>query len=326
MDPMLRGSSCWNALIVAILALASSHARAEGVALIASEPLGEMSEVYEVRPDTPLAAPVGRFQHLPGASVQAVVLPGSRTVLAVADRTPGRDLSFASGLVRLAPDSAPVWLCDRVVVASRPLVTPDGRVLVSRGRPGPETEGVARVDDLTIDVIDPATGQARTLLAMRGFLLYLAGVHGNEVYVYRVRPDGADVVALGPDGAVRTVVPDLPPFARDFSIDASGALVFQNLAGRRWVVERVNAHTHARARLGDKAELSEAPLVWPDGRMTLSARRRLFAASSDGRHAAALRLAPGGFPVPELVDTTSGAARPLPAPPGRRVAIAGFVP
>lgn len=272
--------------LAAAIVFLAGRAAAEPVALLATEPQGEETALYLVEPGAPLGAPVARFEHLEGASVQAAVVPGTRTVLAVADRTPAFDRSFASALVKLAPGAPPTWLCDRVVVASRPLITADGRVFVSRGRAGKPRDGELRVDDLTIDEIDPRTGRARTVHTMRGYLLYLAGASGDEIFVYRIRPDGADVIALSPTGQ-RTVVASLAPTARRFSVDEGGALRFETLDGR---VQTVGTPRAARPR-----------------RATLLERR------------------PGDFPVPFVVDE-HGTRTPLPWPAGRRVTIAGFVP
>jgi hypothetical protein len=301
------------------IVLGAASAAAEPVALLATEPQGTETALYLVEPGGVLPAPAARFDHLPGASVQAAVVPGARVVVAVADRTPSRDLSFASALVKLAPGAEPVWLCDRVVVASRPLVH-GGKALVARGRPGAAREGEQRIDELTVDEIDLDTGRARTLHAMRGHLLHLAGARGRDVFVYRVRPDGADVVAVGPSGT-RVVIPSLPPYARDFSVDENGALVFQNLEDGRWRVRRAGA----AEPLEVKDDVRRAPVAWPRGRVTLSSTRRVLAVSSDRRRAAALESRPGFFPLPLVVDET-GAERPLPWPPGRRVTIAGFLP
>jgi hypothetical protein len=263
----------------------------------------------------------------------------------------GRDLSFAASLFRLAPHRPPERLCDRVVHASRPLVTASGRVFVSRGRAGQEIEGRFRIDDLTIDEIDPATGATRTVLSFAGYLTFLAGAHGAEIFVYRVGDGGADLVGVDPDsGAMRRIV-DLLPFARDFSVDGrTGAMVMQERDehdARAWVIDRVDLATGARTRLHRSASASLAPFAWPGGGIALSesgrglslqgGTRPLAAAplgdgvdvvrdvSTDGAWVAALHTVAGQLPVPFAVDTRTGAAAALPAPGGVRIEIAGFV-
>ncbi|MFT3770124.1 MAG: hypothetical protein QM820_32240 [Minicystis sp.] len=327
-------------------------ARGPHVAILATPPDGAHTSLYLARPgDTGGArAPVATFTHLEGAAVRGAVLPGSSTVLAVADTRPARDLSFAASLVRLAPHSPPEMLCDRVVHASRPLVTATGRVFVSRGVAGPEVEGAFRADDLTIDEIDPATGRTRTVLAFHGYLAFLAGAHGPEVLVYRVGPGGANLAGVDPDtGAVR-VITQLLPFARDFSV-GDGVVVFQERDEhdtRAWTIDRVDLASGARTRLHTGPSMSLAPFAWPGGGVAwssngrgglamLAGQRPLAAAplgegvdlvravSADGAWVAALHTVTGKLPVPFAVNTQTGAAAAIAAPGGVRIEIAGFV-
>jgi hypothetical protein len=243
------------------------------VALLATDPAGTETELYFVEPGAPLPAPAARFEHAPYASVQAAVVSGTRTVVAVADRAPGSDRSFGSSLVRLEPGRAPVWLCDRVAMASTPLVA-GGRVVVARGRAGAERgDGGYRIDDLTVDEIDLATGAARTLHAMRGYLLYVAGAYGDEVVIYRVRPYDADIVAVGRDGATRLLVAGIPAFARDFTIEG-GVLRWDDQGARELTLGAaktaapVGPTLFLRRPPGAFPEpyLGDRPLPWPAGK------------------------------------------------------------
>jgi len=224
------------------------------------------------------SAPVATFTHLAGAVVRGSVLPGTQVVLATADTAETRDLSFNATLFRLAPHTPPEVLCNGVVHASRALTTRDGRVFVSRGAPGPEPKpdpaspGKAsmRIDVLSIDEVDPWTGTLRTIHTSSGYLAFLAGAFANEVIVYRVSPDGADIAGVDPDtGAVRVIVPSLPPFARDFSVDAAtGTLVFQGrheTEHHTWTVERVDLGSGQRSRLHESASMNLVPHAWPGG-------------------------------------------------------------
>jgi hypothetical protein len=323
------------------------------VALLATAPNGAHTSLYVVRAGeaAPMLAPVATFTHLEGAAVRGAVLPGSDVVVAAADTAPTRDASFAASLFRVAPHAPPQVLCDRVVHASRPLVTAAGRVFVSRGVAGPPLGGSMRVDDLTIDEIDPATGAARTVHVFSGYLAFLAGARGAEIVVYRIGPGGADLAGVDADtDAVRVIAP-LLPFARDFSIDeAAGAVVFQERDeqdSRMWTVDRLDLATGARTRLHRSASMSLAPFAWPGGGVALSPNGRgglsllgagrldpaplgegvdmVRAASAGGAWVAALHTVAGRLPVPFAVDTRTGAAAALAAPPGVRVEIAGFV-
>jgi hypothetical protein len=326
------------------------------VALLVTPPGGAHTSLYLARAgEAPSEqAPAATFTHLEGAVVRGAVIPGTDVVLAVADTLPTRDASFAATMFRLAPHRPPELVCDRVVHASRPLVARGGRVFVSRGRAGLEIPGAMRIDELSVDEIDPATGAARTVLAHQGYLAFLAGAFGAEILVYRVGPGGADLVAVDPDtGARRPVAPSLAPFARDFSIDpGAGAIVFQErdeLDRRTWTIERIDLASGARARLHAGPSMNLAPFAWPGGGVgynpdgqrglaLLGATRSPVAGplgpgvdlvqsvSPDGAWVAGLHTLAGALPVPFAIDTRSGAAVALAAPPGTRVAVAGFVP
>jgi hypothetical protein len=176
--------------------------------------------VTEVRqgPGGPLQA---RFLHLPDAAVRVAALPSGATA-AVADRAPGPDRSWGSSLLVAAPGGDGLERCDRVFYASRPLPLPDGRVAVERGHAGPLVPGRMRVDELTVDAVDPATGAVRTLYATTGFEAHLAGLAGHELILYLIQPGQASLRAVDLEsGRERIVVGDLPPFARDFHIDGA---------------------------------------------------------------------------------------------------------
>jgi hypothetical protein len=194
--------------------------------------------------------------HLPGAVVRTARLP-SGALAAVADRAPGRDRSWGSSLLYAEGTRAPVELADRVYYASRPLVTATGLLVVERGRPGPELPGRVRVDELTVDVVDPATGAARTLFATTGFEAHLAALAGDEVIVYLVQPGVASLRAIDwRSGRERVILPSLPPYAHDFAVDG-GALVVHNRDDVRrdlLTTERVDLGNGNRTRLETFAE------------------------------------------------------------------------
>ncbi len=300
----------------------------------------------------------GRIDHSAGAAVRGAVLPGGG-VVAVADTVARRDLSFAASLFVLADGRPARRLCDEVVYASRPLVSPDGRVFVVRGAAGSEGEGSQLRDDfLRIDEVDLQTGVARTQHRFTGQLLHLAGWHDGALLVYRVDGDAADIVAISPgpgdspgvspgaspDG-VRTVLGDLPPFARDFSVDG-GALVFlgrDETDPRRWHVLRLDLATGALrsllatdsvrvgplasagavhvagaagplARVGGRGAAPTSPCgeVVGAGDLPGSCADVLRLASADGRWGAGLHHRPGALPRPFVLDASSGRATLLP--------------
>lgn len=321
-------------------------------ALLATHPGAELTSLFlvDVRGSADLV-PVSTFGHLPDATVRAAIVPGKTDVLATADVTPTRDLSFNAALFHLRPHAPPVRLVDRVVHASTPLVTAQGRVFVSRGEPGKEIEGQMRIDSLTIDEIDLVSGQSKTIHQMQGFLLFLVGSLGDQIIVYRVSPNHADLVAITPDtGKVRVIVQELPPYARDFSLDAQHhALVFQNRHendSSTWTIERIDVRSGKTQRLYSSPSMTLAPFVLPHGGVlynppgqgltTLDAPVSIASplgagvdvvqkATADGRYLCALHTQPSEFGVPFVMDTQSGATRVLPVPAKTRVSMAGFV-
>ena len=341
-------------------AFASGSVRSRGptVALLATRPGALHTSLYLAPAGgSETSAPVATFTHLAGAVVRGSVIPGTSIVLATADTKPTRDLSFNASLLRVAPHEPPEALCDGVVHASRPLITRSGRVFVSRGAPGPVNAAAPaemRVDALSVDEVDPATGALRPIHTMSGYLAFLAGSIGSEILLYRVAPAGADIVAVDADtGSVRPILPSLPPFARDFSVDEGArALVFQGrheTDSRTWVVDRVDLASGKRSRLYEGSSMSLAPHVWPGGAVAYNPDGRsglallgvgalkvrgplgdgvdvVLAASHDRRWLAALHTVQGALPAPFAINTETGAALALHGPPGARIAIAGFVP
>jgi hypothetical protein len=347
------GGFAANASTPAAFAAAPPSSTTPPVALLATRPGALHSSLYLARiGGSSPGAPVATFNHLADAVVRGAVLPGSQIVLATADTAPSRDLSFNASLFKLAPHAPPELLCDRVVHASRPLVTPGGQVFVSRGTRGPELTGAMRLDSLSVDEIDPATGAARPIHQTQGYLTFLAGSLDRELLLYRVGPGHADIAAVHMDsGAVRVIVASLPPFARDFSVDSTqGTLVFQGrheTDSHTWVIERVDITTGKQTRLFASPSMNLAPYAWPGGGIAYTPRSAagltlqgapvslngplgpgvdvILAASPGGQHVAALHTVAGSLPVPFAIDTRTGTVTPLPAPAGTRIAIAGFV-
>jgi hypothetical protein len=179
------------------------------------------------------------------ASLRAATGPNGFVFLDV-DRWVRGDLSFAGALVAVREGAKPVELATDVVHGSTPLPLPDGRVLVSRGVAGPASDGASRVDDLRVDAIDPSNGAVLTIATHTGYLLFLAGASGSEVLLYRVGIGGADIVAARLDGdhAERTIAENVPPFARDFSVDPiDERLVYVNRRGADWVTTALDLRT-----------------------------------------------------------------------------------
>lgn len=295
--------------------------------------------------------------HLPGAVVLGEVLPGTRVVVAIADRAFGRDRSFGSSLFRLEEGKPPVELADRVYYATRPLVTRAGRIFVQRGWPGEEPRGHGeravrlRTDRLTIDEVNPWTGNSRVVHRFDGYLAFLAGSFENEVLVYRVGHDQADLVAVDVDrGYTRPLLRSLVPMARDFAVDTeSGSLFYTTLseADRRlWSVERVSLRTGVREAILSGDEPSLFPFPLPGGRLALNASNppglmvvgdsrlsrpfglgidRVRSVSPDGSFAIVLHSAAPGPGLPYALELSTQRSFAVTTPPGEQADVAGFV-
>jgi len=301
--------------------------------------------------------PVATLEHLPDPAIRASVLPGTDVVMAITDVTPGRDLSFNAALFRVQPGAPAARLCDQVVYASRPLVTPVSRIFVTRGvagpAPAPGADGKLqmRVDALSIDEVDPATGATRVVHTLSGYHLFLAAAWKHELIVYRVTPGGADLVALDPDSGAERKLAELLPFARSFSLDEpAGALIFQErheADPRTWVIDRLDLATGARTRLHTSPHIALSPHAWPGGGVAYTPDRRLGltvqgapvsvrapmgpgaaavqAVAPDGAWLGVLHQEGGALPVPYALRSSTGDLAAIPAPPGARVFLAGFV-
>jgi hypothetical protein len=255
-----------------LLALAA----APEVALLSTQ--GDVTELrFQPLGARELVAPAVRFSHTDDADVHGALLPGSRVVVATAVLQHRRDLSFAGALIRLEAGAPPRVLADEVTYASRPLVTAEGRVFVSRGVAGPVlplSPGDYRVDALTIEEIDPATAARRLVYATTGYLAFLAGALGRELLVYEIAPAGARLLAVHVDTlGAREVLSAMPPLARDFVVDAprKRVLFTQGSPGAdAWRVEAVDLVTGALTRLVEGPEVALLPTALPDGRVLVS--------------------------------------------------------
>src|SRR5262249_56744947 len=100
---------------------------------------------------------------------------------------------------------------------------------VERGAAGAEVPGRVRVDELTIDAVDPRTHAARTVYAATGFEAHLAALAGEELVVYLIQPGAASLRAINwRSGQARVIVASLAPYAHDFVVVDGGALILHN--------------------------------------------------------------------------------------------------
>lgn len=249
---------------------------------------------------------IGFVDHEKGSAVRGALLPGrdagSEVAMVVASVEAPRGTSYDGALFRVEGGKA-VRLCADVARAATPIVTATGRVIVARGVDGPEPAEedvqklILRVDDLSIDDVDPATGAIRTLWRGKGYQAFLgatirAAGH-EEIVVYHSTPAGASLLALDPATATtRTLLPHVVPFARDFSFDpVHSALVFADLApdGASYQVLSLDLSSSSAGVGVLHAAPNEhtMPLALPTGDVAFS---------SDGDHGLALLVRAGGPP------------------------------
>ncbi|MEM1033146.1 MAG: hypothetical protein AAGN82_22565 [Myxococcota bacterium] len=308
-------------------------------------------------PTEPFATVLHRAEATPRA-----VLHSSGAVLLAASVGRERDRSFDYALFRLDRNGDTRELVGSLVHAGAPHLGPAAKnVLVVRGEAGSDAAPGGRIDRFTLDAVDPATGTARTWHEFVGHHLHLAAVAADEVYLYRMHAEAtasnlsrADLVAVDAAGRVRVIRDEVLPFARDFSLDEAGRLVYRQRhpeRSRRWQVLRLDprAGTPAVPEVlfeGDTFAL--APHAWPGGGVVFNPRRRglqsldrsspfegpptaplgpgvdLVVGSHPDGFVALLHTEQSALPQPYVVDVESGAVVPFVPPAGERVAIAGF--
>ncbi len=207
------------------------------------------------------ARTIGHIDHAEGSARRGALIARGTSLTAlvvVAEHASVRGSTYDSALFR-ASEGTTSRLIGDVTNVSAPLVTETGRVLVQRGHDGtePEPDGShalrERVDALSVDEIDLATGAPRNVWSGAGQIAFLAcALRGDEVLIYHVSPAGAELLVL--DASIphaRRLAGPFEPLARDFSYDrVRDEVVFVRAAGRgarEYEIVRMPAHTEGSA-------------------------------------------------------------------------------
>lgn len=232
------------------------------VVLLEGAPEGTETRVVVRAPSTGAQPRVlGAVTHVAGSARRGTLSrTASRTSVYVvaAERESRHGSTYESALWLVEDGASPQRLVGGVTDASRAAVTERGSVVVQRGRDGEDPALVdhvlrERVDELSLDVVDPANGAARTAWRGRGMIAFLAAaMRGDEVLVYHVREGGAALFALDvATGSTRALIERMDALARDFSYDAARDEVAFVRASQRaegvWEVVTLPAHGPARS-------------------------------------------------------------------------------
>ncbi len=236
------------------------------VVLLEGAPEGTETRVVVRAPGThaqPRA--LGAVTHAAGSARRGTLDPRDpahpKVYVVAAERESRRGSTYESALWRVEEGRAPARLAGGLTDASRAVVTGRGSVVVQRGRDGEDPIARdrvlrERVDELSLDVVDPANGATRAAWTGRGMIAFLAAsLGGDEVLVYHVHEGGASLFALDVGArTARPLVERMEPLARDFSYDpARDEVAFVRASQRReGVYEVVTLPAHGPALAPDR--------------------------------------------------------------------------
>ncbi|HMR79943.1 MAG TPA: hypothetical protein PKD61_32770, partial [Polyangiaceae bacterium] len=145
-------------------------------------------------------------------------------------------------------------------------------------------------------------------------------------------------------GALRTVLPELPAMARDFSVDADGGhLVYANLDEKGWHVARLALSSGQVDVLERAIDMRVTPGVWPGGGVLVNDGRggTLTTGSgpdrplgdgfdevraAGGQWVALEHHVPSQLSVPFAYDRKTASVHRLALPSGARHSVLGVVP
>ena len=244
------------------------------------------------------STPWATLRHPPSSVVRGDV--HGRVAFVVGDEEGVSDRDWGSALYRIESGKDAQRLIGGVVHAGLPLASDDGLVYVERGKSGAfPAPGHLREDSISVDAVDPSSGQMRALYTWTGYALHLAGELGRELFVYRVGSAGADVLAVDRATGASRVVASVAPFARDFSVDVTRrALVLSNrdaTDAHRWVVLRIDLASGTSTELASAVDDAPSPFALPQGTVVYSAPGRTGLAFDGPVGAAPLAPLGAGF-------------------------------
>jgi len=319
------------------------------VALVVGDPQGSTSKV-KIADAHGAVTTLGIVSHRQGSALRASTTFDQGVALD-ADISSGQDLSFVGGLFYARVGVAPKLLAVDVVHSSTPLALEDGRILVSRGAAGPPSDIAdgrlaSRIDDLTVDAVDPDRGTVETIAKFHGYLLFLAGHLGREVFLYRVGEGHADLLAVDVESLeTRSLIDDMAPFARDFSVDAeTKSVVFQDAEDDAWITERLSLSAMSISRIGRSTSMETTPHVLPGGDVLVTPESgrgpvriaggpvnmgpgvaRLADVDPSRAFATGTAARPGELARPFIVNLSTGEVEWIAVDEGERAVVAGFM-
>lgn len=266
---------------------------------------------------------------LPPGGVARGVLEKDDAAWVVADDDVRSD--FGAALYRVKGGTA-TKVASGVIHASRPLRTDSGALYIERGTAGPvptpeeARAGLLREDTLTVDRVEG--GSLHTVYRTRGYATHLAGALPGQLVVYRVEPTRtagsygsvASVMLVDETSGSSRTVADVPPFARDFSVQGS-MLFFDDrdaVDSGRWHVMRLDLATGTLDVVTSRALAAPAVLASAEGiAVTAEGTGGLVFSASATTHVHDARIfAPLG----------AGFYAPLDAVPGQGTVVANFTP
>lgn len=178
--------------------------------------------------------------------------------LAATTLTRSRNRERGGTLWRIGlPGGEPAIVDQDVHYLQRPLALDDGRIIylkVSGEHPAPlERTRHGELDEATTAVrVALPGGETRTIATDRGYGLFLAGVGGEALVLYRVAADGAAFFTVPLAGGALERLSEAPagPFARDFSIQGKELTFASRAKDATYAIFSLNFETGSiRARV-----------------------------------------------------------------------------